>query len=316
MKSTLTMLSAIMFGINAMGHDEDKTITSLYDGLLNQGGHPDAVDAWINDHFNADSFIYCLTSLGECKTDRDLFKQIIQDEFFGSKNLVDYTCDFDGEVEWPTSDTGVDITIDCEFKYEYVTEDASCTIVTSRTDHIYITDGKITQLMEVSIKIKDEFCVGIPIYIDPQEETEYTYKYTCDIKSPNNAPRICFNTEDKNPCNMAQRQSEIYYFPSCTSCCNFIQCDEFGVAFDMPCAPGTGWDQTKQTCTREGACSTRHKDTTSKPTTTARPTKGKKGYWPSAKPTQAPTTTASTSKPTGNNKYGVNTKSKSNKRGN
>eukprot|EP01083_Nonionella_stella_P190643 706002_1 len=48
-------------------------------------------------------------------------------------------------------------------------------------------------------------------------------EYRCNIKSPINEPYICYDTADKNPCSKKQRQSGINYFPSCTSCCHFIQ---------------------------------------------------------------------------------------------
>merc|ERR1712228_716433 len=58
----------------------------------------------------------------------------------------------------------------------------------------------------------------------------------------------CYNTKDKNPCNDRNTKGKNYYFASCTSECNFIQCDDNGNAFDMPCAPGTIWDQNALTC--------------------------------------------------------------------
>eukprot|EP00794_Sanderia_malayensis_P019437 gene19437-21362_t len=38
------------------------------------------------------------------------------------------------------------------------------------------------------------------------------------------------------------------HFPDPSSCTHFIQCDDFGKAFRMPCAPGTMWDAYKNTC--------------------------------------------------------------------
>eukprot|EP01084_Bolivina_argentea_P191906 329557_1 len=35
---------------------------------------------------------------------------------------------------------------------------------------------------------------------------------------------ICYNTNDRNPCTSANIRAGKFYFPSCSSCCNFIQC--------------------------------------------------------------------------------------------
>eukprot|EP01083_Nonionella_stella_P245785 853940_1 len=65
----------------------------------------------------------------------------------------------------------------------------------------------------------------------------------------------CFDTKYNNPCTEKNTKDDKFYFPSCSSCCDYIQCDAFGKAYDRPCAPGTFWDQNVLTCNHnKGQC--------------------------------------------------------------
>lgn len=50
-----------------------------------------------------------------------------------------------------------------------------------------------------------------------------------------------------NPCTAANRAIPKYHFPH-TDPQKFVQCDEFGGCFVMPCAQGTAWNDAYQTC--------------------------------------------------------------------
>eukprot|EP01083_Nonionella_stella_P277801 944577_1 len=285
MKSTLKMLSAIMFSVNAIGNYEQENIKSLYDGVLNKaGGTSYAVDSWLNDHFNSNSLMYCVGK--RCVEDKNEIKEIIKEKYFGNSNLISYNCDYENAKNIYDNS----ITINCDFTFKYTDKDgAECQRVESSEMNInYCTSGTITEYIEITHNEPVWSCKGIPEYIDPNQD------YTCHIKPKDSnylVSNTCYNTGTKNPCCATQRASKIYYFPSCSGCCNFIQCDDFGKAFDRPCAPGTGWDQSKLTCTTQGQCSVI-------PTTTTT-TKPPTGYTP--KPTTTTTkspTPAYTPKPT------------------
>eukprot|EP01083_Nonionella_stella_P076572 208722_1 len=113
---------------------------------------------------------------------------------------------------------------------------------------------------------KDKLCnnnIYRPKYT-PAPVLVYNYKPQTTETNSYIPPKIdtdkCYNLNKKyelydNPCNAEQRASGIYYFKSCDSCCNYIQCDAFGEAHPRSCGVGTSWDQLALTCNHNyGQC--------------------------------------------------------------
>ena len=58
----------------------------------------------------------------------------------------------------------------------------------------------------------------------------------------------CFECATNNPCSRESIAANGgFYFPHCILT-KFVQCDNHGGCFDMPCAPGTVWDASRNTC--------------------------------------------------------------------
>eukprot|EP01083_Nonionella_stella_P194920 718503_1 len=78
----------------------------------------------------------------------------------------------------------------------------------------------------------------VPLSADPyiQCEPERTPSYECFSVAQDDYPPICEAQANKPP---GQKK---YHYQSCLGCNWFFQCDEHGGSFDMPCAPGTEWD--------------------------------------------------------------------------
>eukprot|EP01083_Nonionella_stella_P185514 676681_1 len=74
------------------------------------------------------------------------------------------------------------------------------------------------------------------------------------------APTPSCYTVYNNPCWKYKDNSaaDYAYFPSCTSCCHFIQCNANGDGFDMMCAPGTWWDPTVPNTPHSNGCVANH----------------------------------------------------------
>lgn len=60
-------------------------------------------------------------------------------------------------------------------------------------------------------------------------------------------PAICYNCAEKSPCTPENIANGDFYHPTCDPS-RFVQCDEFGGCFVMPCPPGLVWDQEDLTC--------------------------------------------------------------------
>merc|ERR1712130_703448 len=91
------------------------------------------------------------------------------------------------------------------------------------------------------------------------QEPKYPVKDESEEQEPKFIPNPneCYNTLDRNPCTVDNINKGKLYWKSCSSCCNFIQCDviNIGYAYDMPCGEGTYWDQNAYTCNfNEGQC--------------------------------------------------------------
>eukprot|EP01083_Nonionella_stella_P261165 889559_1 len=56
------------------------------------------------------------------------------------------------------------------------------------------------------------------------------------------APIECFDTTENNPCTPENIAAHKLYFPSCSSCCHFIQCDVSGRPFEHKTFDGTYWN--------------------------------------------------------------------------
>jgi len=67
----------------------------------------------------------------------------------------------------------------------------------------------------------------------------------CD--SPVNPPGGGYNCKTNNPCTPENIAAGNFYFPH-DDPKMFVQCDAFGGCFEMPCGPGTEWDQDALTC--------------------------------------------------------------------
>ena len=57
----------------------------------------------------------------------------------------------------------------------------------------------------------------------------------------------CYNCDDNNPCTPENIDDGNFYWPA-EDDDHFVQCDEHGGCFVMPCAPGTEWNQELETC--------------------------------------------------------------------
>ncbi|ESN98286.1 hypothetical protein HELRODRAFT_177168 [Helobdella robusta] len=57
-----------------------------------------------------------------------------------------------------------------------------------------------------------------------------------------------YNCSINQPCTQYFRDRGQYYFANDASNSNFVQCDEWGGCFVMPCAPGTVWSTVAYTC--------------------------------------------------------------------
>ena len=56
-----------------------------------------------------------------------------------------------------------------------------------------------------------------------------------------------FNCDDRNPCTQENIDAGKFYFPN-DDATKFVQCDQWGGCFIMPCGPGTVWDPVAYTC--------------------------------------------------------------------
>ena len=56
-----------------------------------------------------------------------------------------------------------------------------------------------------------------------------------------------YNCGNNNPCTAENIQDGNFYWAA-EDPANFVQCDEHGGCFVMPCGPCTEWSQEKQTC--------------------------------------------------------------------
>ncbi|KAK7094795.1 uncharacterized protein [Littorina saxatilis] len=82
--------------------------------------------------------------------------------------------------------------------------------------------------------------------------------YTCIRKGDNVqvVPRTVVSLpEGDNPCTPETRAKGQFYFPYSSDETKFIQCNEWGKYWVMPCAPGTVWSQDAYTCIRKGEVS-------------------------------------------------------------
>ena len=50
-----------------------------------------------------------------------------------------------------------------------------------------------------------------------------------------------------NPCNRENIASRGYYYAH-VDANKFVQCEDHGGCFEMPCSPGTKWDDAIKTC--------------------------------------------------------------------
>ena len=71
----------------------------------------------------------------------------------------------------------------------------------------------------------------------------------CNPETPDVA--ACSTCTTNNPCTEEAIQNEEFYHTHCDPTM-FVQCDEFGGCFEMPCSPGTVWDQDAYTCVSTG----------------------------------------------------------------
>lgn len=62
-----------------------------------------------------------------------------------------------------------------------------------------------------------------------------------------NCEPACHTCTENNPCTPENIANENFYHTHCEPTM-FVQCDAFGGCFEMPCAPGTVWDQDAYTC--------------------------------------------------------------------
>ena len=56
-----------------------------------------------------------------------------------------------------------------------------------------------------------------------------------------------YNCQEKNPCTPENIAAGKFYHPH-EDKTKFVQCDQWGGCFEMPCGPGTEWDQDALTC--------------------------------------------------------------------
>ncbi|ESN98284.1 hypothetical protein HELRODRAFT_193029 [Helobdella robusta] len=77
-----------------------------------------------------------------------------------------------------------------------------------------------------------------------------------------------YNCLNKKPCTQYFRDRGQYYFAYDASNSKFVQCDEWGGCFVMPCAPGTVWSSEAYTCIWGNADSNEVTTTTTTTTTT------------------------------------------------
>ncbi len=57
----------------------------------------------------------------------------------------------------------------------------------------------------------------------------------------------CSTCTENNPCTPENIENELFYHTHCDPTM-FVQCDQWGGCFEMPCALGTVWDQEAYTC--------------------------------------------------------------------
>jgi hypothetical protein len=60
-------------------------------------------------------------------------------------------------------------------------------------------------------------------------------------------PVTCFTCAENSPCTPDNIANELFFHPHCEPT-KFVQCDQWGGCFEMPCAPGTVWDQSALSC--------------------------------------------------------------------
>ncbi|KAK7095218.1 uncharacterized protein [Littorina saxatilis] len=132
--------------------------------------------------------------------------------------------------------------------------------------HPHPFDSTKFLLCDFAGKVYVVSCPGEDIFNPETRECGFTSVCTCgggndDDPAPSTG----------NPCTPEAIANGQFYFTYSPDDTKFIQCDEWGQSWVMPCAPGTVWSQDAYTCIHKGADSGSSSTSASTPASTSAP---------------------------------------------